>query len=426
MSDVTEGVVELWNRNHYTNASRYAIRWELKEDDKVIQSGDLALSTAPLSQELVHIPYKKPALIPGKEYRLMLHAVLKKDELWAKAGHEVAWEELELPWSLPCSSEEKAQGVPSYSLSEKELVVSGDGFKYVFNRTDGQLTSMVVQDMELLESPLRLNLWRAPLANELDNWNASSARSSNWKEGYGYTVATEMYSAGIERLTHQPLSFSVSETTEGVHIHIIDAELMGKGEKEKKDLYIEGVQNNGIINHYEYIINSEGTIEIRHVLKPEGKMPLWFPRIGLTLTVSDALDQVKWYGRGPQENYPDRKTGYPMGIYASTVQAMYEPYLMPQDYGLRTDVRWLQLTTDKGIGLQFKMNEWFNFNIYPYSTDNLTKAMYTYQLQKQKGMTLNLDYATTGVGCTARGVFGAYKAMPQEYRRTISIRPMMK
>ena len=67
MSDVTEGVVELWNRNHYTNASRYAIRWELKEDDKVIQSGDLALSTAPLSQELVHIPYKKPALIPGKE-----------------------------------------------------------------------------------------------------------------------------------------------------------------------------------------------------------------------------------------------------------------------------------------------------------------------------------------------------------------------
>ena len=194
----------------------------------------------------------------------------------------------------------------------------------------------VYKRQELLESPLRLNLWRAPLANELDNWNASSARSSNWKEGYGYTVATEMYSAGIDRLTHQPLSFSVSETTEGVHIHIIDAELMGKGEKEKKDLYIEGVQNNGIINHYEYIINSEGTIEIRHVLKPEGKMPLWFPRIGLTLTVSDALDQVKWYGRGPQENYPDRKTGYPTGIYASTVQAMYEPYLMPQDYGLRT------------------------------------------------------------------------------------------
>ena len=70
--------------------------------------------------------------------------------LYTSAGHEVAWEELELPWSLPCSSEEKAQGVPSYSLSEKDLVVSGDGFKYVFNRTAGHLTSMVVQDIELL------------------------------------------------------------------------------------------------------------------------------------------------------------------------------------------------------------------------------------------------------------------------------------
>lgn len=88
---------------------------------------------------------------------------------------------------------------------------------------------------------------------------------------------------------------------------------------------------------------------------------------------------------------------------------------MPQDYGLRTDVRWLQLTTDKGIGLQFKMNEWFNFNIYPYSTDNLTKAMYTYQLQKQKGMTLNLDYATTGVGCTA----AVYSVLTRRCRRNI-------
>ena len=208
MSDVTEGVVELWNRNHYTNASRYAIRWELKEDDKVIQSGDLALSTAPLSQELVHIPYKKPALIPGKEYRLMLHAVLKK-KMNCGQKPDMRWHGKNLNCLGACHAlrKKKAQGVPSYSLSEKELVVSGDGFKYVFNRTDGQLTSMVVQDMELLESPLRLNLWRAPLANELDNWNASSARSSNWKEGYEYTVATEMYSAGIDRLTHQPLSF---------------------------------------------------------------------------------------------------------------------------------------------------------------------------------------------------------------------------
>ena len=94
-----------------------------------------------------------------------------------------------------------------YSLSEKNWLSPEMASNMYSTVPDGQLTSMVVQDMELLESPLRLNLWRALLANELDNWNASSARSSNWKEGYGYTVATEMYSAGIDRLTHQPLSF---------------------------------------------------------------------------------------------------------------------------------------------------------------------------------------------------------------------------
>lgn len=426
MVDVTEGVVELWNRNHFTSAAQYDIRWELKEDDKVIQSGGLALATAPQNRELVHIPYKKPVVMPGKEYRLMFHATLKKDELWAKAGHEVAWEQIELPWNQPCIDEKTCLSVPSCIQTDSEVIVSGEGFRYSFNRSSGQLVSMVVQGTEMLKSPLQLNLWRAPLANELDNWNASTARSSNWKDGYGYTVATEMYSTGIDCLTHQPLSFSVSETAGTVHVRIVDIELIDKGEKEKKDLYIEGVRNNGIISQYDYIINGEGTIEIHHILKPEGQMPLWFPRVGLTLTVNDALDHVKWYGRGPQENYPDRKTGYPIGIYKSTVHDMYEPYLMPQDYGLRTDVRWLQLTTDKGIGMQFRMNEYFNFNIYPYSTDNLTKAMYTYQLQEQDGMTLNLDYVTSGVGCTARGIFSSYRAMPQEYRRKITIKPLMR
>jgi beta-galactosidase len=103
---------------------------------------------------------------------------------------------------------------------------------------------------------------------------------------------------------------------------------------------------------------------------------------------------------------------------------LYEPYLIPQDYGLRTDIRWVRLTGDDGTGLQFEMNELFNFNVYPYSTENLTKAMYTYQLQKQDGLTVNLDYATTGVGCTARGVFDSYKAPVQEYNRTVTIRPV--
>lgn len=424
--DAENGVFEVWNRNHFLDTSIYDIRWELLEDDKPLQSGTLALATAPLTRERITLPYKKPVIIPGKEYRLLVRSLLKKEELWAPAGHEVAWDEFELPWKESVKEVKKITAAPVYEYTDTTLIVSGTNFRYQFNRRDGQLTSIVYQGVEMLKSPICLNLWRAPLANELDNWNASNAHSSKWKEGFGYTMATEMYSAGLNNLTLQPLSFSVSEVKGRVCVSIVNTELMGKGEKEKKDLYIEGVQSNGILNKYEYVIYGDGTIEVNHTLKPEGRMPLWFPRVGLTLTLNDALNCVQWYGRGPQENYPDRKTGYRIEKYTTTVQGMYEPYLMPQDYGLRTDVRWVRFTDNQGTGLQFEMNELFNFNAYPYSTDNLTKAMYTYQLQKQEGVTLNLDYATTGVGCTARGVFNSYKAQPTEYNRKVTIKPILK
>ena len=103
---------------------------------------------------------------------------------------------------------------------------------------------------------------------------------------------------------------------------------------------------------------------------------------------------------------------------------MYEPYLIPQDYGLRTDNRWVRICNGRGTGLQIMSTELFNFNIYPFSTDNLTKATYTYQLVEQDGNTFNLDYATSGVGCTARGIFSAYRVQPQVFEREITIIPV--
>ena len=118
---------------------------------------------------------------------------------------------------------------------------------------------------------------------------------------------------------------------------------------------------------------------------------------------------------------PKCKTGYAVGVYKNTVDGMHEEYLQPQDNGLRTDNRRMSLHNDDGLGIEFRMDALFNFNVSNYSTDNLTKAMYPYQLQKQDGVTLNLDYATSGVGCTARAIYPAYKVYPTPYKRTIRI-----
>ncbi len=101
---------------------------------------------------------------------------------------------------------------------------------------------------------------------------------------------------------------------------------------------------------------------------------------------------------------------------------MYEPYLIPQDYGLRCDNRWVKMTDETGTGLEFSGDRLFNFSAHPYTTENLTKALYPFQLHKSDGITFNLDYATSGVGCTALSVFPAYQVMPQKYDFRVTVR----
>ncbi len=419
--DAEKGWVEVWNRNHFLNASFYRTQWFLEADGEVIEKGELTLQIPPLSKNHIQIPYHKPALVAGKEYRVTISSTLKKDEIWASAGHEVAWDQLELPWYIQKETPQKKSGTLTFNEMPDGITVKGADFTFTFNKS-GALASIDCQGLELLKSPLSLNVWRAPLANELDNWNSSNARSVNWREGYGQFLSTEYYSLGIDRLATYPMSINVFKLEDKVYIQVRDITLTGKSGTEDLDRYIRGRSVNGFENLYSYTITGDGEISLHHTINPQGRMPLWLPRIGLTMTLSKNLDKVEWYGRGPQENYPDRKTGYKTGVYSTTVTEMYEPYLIPQDHGLRTDNRWLRMTNGKGVGLEFSMDQWFNFNAYPYSTENLTKAQYTYQLLEMDGITLNLDYDTSGVGCTARGIYNAYRTYPTLYERELKIK----
>jgi beta-galactosidase len=103
---------------------------------------------------------------------------------------------------------------------------------------------------------------------------------------------------------------------------------------------------------------------------------------------------------------------------------MTEPYLIPQDYGLRTDNRYVSFYNDKGEGIEFSGEELFNFNAWPYSVENLTKALYTYQLKPFDGITFNFDHVTSGVGCTARSVFNKYRVLPAVYEYKMVVRPL--
>ena len=430
--DSRTGTIEIWNHLAFVNASAYVTTWTITADDKVVASGIMNLDIDPLQTKAYKIPYTKPSIEAGKEYRLNISTSLAKDEIWAKKGHEVAWEQFELSdWNIPAATAAKPSGRVTMEQSDGRIIARGANFTYTFDAASGELCGMEVDGRNVLTEPLKLNVWRAPLANELDGWNNLPSRSAvlNNKQGFGAighsnTVATIFYSAGLDKVGYKPMSVKAREVDGSVYVDVREYALFGAAVETQLDAYITGRTNVGIESCYSYKIDGDGTITVHHLLNPEGDMPAWLPRVGVTMSINKELGNVEWYGRGPQASYPDRKTGYRMGIYKDTVEDMYEPYLVPQDYGLRMDNRWVRFTDESGKGLEFRMNEPFAFNAYPFTTDNLTKSMYQYQLQKSGDITLNLDYATSGVGCTARSIFDAYRAYPSGYERTITITPI--
>ena len=422
LTDANEGRMEVWNRLFFTNASAYETRWMLKADDEVLEEGTLEIDVAPRARQEVSIPLHRPAIVPGREYWLEVSTTLRKDEVWAPKGHEVAWEQFRMPWFSAPAPAAAAEGPLTVEENEKRLCVTGRDFAYTFDKESGSLCSIRMKDKEIIGEPLRLNLWRAPLTNEEDGWNAYSLRPATVNKIYGERLASEYYAKGLDRLSFCPTSITASKEKECISVSIRQIVLIGQSQKEQQDQYIFSLSCSGYENLFTYEIHPDGELVISHQMNPQGSMPMWLPRVGLTTTLHASLDHVAWYGRGPQENYPDRQTGYRMGIWKCLADEMFEPYLLPQDYGLRTENRWLTLTDGEGHGLRISMDQPFNFNVYPYSTDNLTKAQYPYQLMRQEGRTLNLDYETSGVGCTARGILPGYRVAPRAMNRTLILK----
>ena len=428
--DAEQGAVEVWNRSSFLNASVYETSWTLTADDEVVASGTLPLDVAPGERKVTLLPVPHPQAVPGKEYRLNITSVLAKDEIWAPKGHEVSWDQFELTeWNVPATVR-RAGGKARLSRSEDSFAVSGEGFTYRFDAATGELVSAVVGGKELLSKPLKLNVWRAPIANEVDGWGGSSAGRVN-APGYnavGHTsqiLAAHYYAAGLDRMSAMPIRTTAREAGDDVVVEVRDLALLGSEDKQL-DAYISGRSWSGFEETYLWKVGGDGTITLHHKVNPQGTMPAWLPRLGVTLMLDASLKEVAWHGRGPQASYPDRKSGYRLGIWNTDVDAMYEPYLMPQDYGLRTDTRWVRLTDASGRGLEFSMDRPFAFNAYDCTTDNLTKAVYQYNLRRGGDITLNLDYATSGLGCTARGIFDAYRVYPAGYERTLTIRPVIR
>lgn len=177
-----------------------------------------------------------------------------------------------------------------------------------------------------------------------------------------------------------------------------------------------------------YTVHGNGALDLHAQVTPVGVELQSLPRIGLVMTLPPALELFTWFGRGPHENYVDRKEGAKVGLYTSTVTDQYVAYGMPQENGNKSDVRWATLTDGKGFGLQISGDSLLNLSAHHFTAADLTAAHHTYALPHRPEITLNIDYAQCGLGNAScgPGVLPSYLLPPQPVEFTIHLTPMVE
>jgi len=176
---------------------------------------------------------------------------------------------------------------------------------------------------------------------------------------------------------------------------------------------------------YMYTVYGSGDVVVDVHVVPGGDLPP-LPRIGLKMTLPGGYEQFTWYGRGPHESYVDRKEGAPVGVYSGTVDEQYVPYVVPEENGNKTDVRWVALIDEEGDGLLVVGMPSLEVSAHHYTAEDFTIAAHTHELTRREEITLNLDHVQTGLGgeSCGPGTLEKYRVWPKETRFSLRLRAL--
>ena len=396
--DLAERSIEVKNWYDFTNLKDFAAgQWRLKADGKVIQSGRLpVLDLAAGASKRLSIPTKAFKPLPGIEYFLELTFTLQHDQPWAKAGHEIAWDEFKLPDFAPALATSADQSAPPKLAEDGATVtVSGQNFEVVFDKQAGALTSWRFRGEQLVRSPLRPDFWRA----QIDNDRGRDMRKSQgvWRDAY---EGAEIRSVTAQQ---QPQS------------HAVVVKVMKELPK------VEAIWET------DYTVDGRGDVIVEAHFKPKKTDLPKLVRLGMQMTLPAGFERITWLGPGPQETYCDRKDAK-FGLYSGTVEdQFYAEYTEPGETGNKVELRWLALANGK-IGLLAipERAGLLSANALHYGTADLNAGKHAFELPHRDFVTLTLDLKQQGVGGDTS--WGAWPheefLIPcQEYSYSFRLRP---
>ncbi len=366
--DANAGLVAVKNRSYFTSSDAVAIRWELLENGQAVASGTLeGLDIPPQGEALVDIGLDRSLLRQGNEYFLNFSFTTRRPTLWAEAGFKVAGEQLRLDYSYVPQPSAKATA-PLKVADGACPVITGTGFSASFDRKLGLLSELSYGGEKVLPKPLKPCFWRVPTDND--------------EGGKGRSFAARWRKAGLNDYGIVPGKMHVWQISDcEVRISAENRLVCAAGE---------------IVYAVEYAVYGNGSIAVTNEFQVDAALPP-LARVGVETELPAAWDQVAWYGRGPFESYADRKSAAHVGIHACKVADLHFPYVMPQESGNRTDVRWLEIVGPKQA-LRITGTPYFEFNVQDYSDVALDESKTTHRLDRGDATRLHIDLRQMGVG----------------------------
>ncbi len=412
MLDAKTGKIEIFNKNYFEPVKGYNIVWSLWKDgvciakDQPLQGPRVIL--APRMKQVYTLPYNFAALEAGSEYFAKVEFLLAEDQPWAKKGYVQMDEQLfvKAAEEIPALAQ-KGDAVATATEADGSVVVEGNGFKAVFCNATGSLHSLIYNGTTIIAdgNGPKLDAYRAPVDN--DNWCMG-----NWVKN------------GLHNLQHKALSHKLSKGANGeiVLSYTVESQapnaatLLGgtsgryKFEEHKNQKF--GPDDFKFTTNQIWTIYNDGSIELQAAIV-SNKPSLDLPRLGYAMMLPSALDNYAYYGRGPINNYNDRKTSQFIELHSSPVKESYTILAKPQAMGNREEVRWCALTNKAGNGAVFVGNKPMSTSALPWSEQEITLAPHPHQLPASKGIVLHLDTKVTGLGGNSCGQGG-----PLNYDRT--------
>ena len=438
--DMKQGQIEIFNKNYFEPLKNYQIVWSLYKDGVCVKKNQPLQGAknivGPREKGIYTLPYDYASLDANSEYFVTVQFLLGKDMPWAKKGYVQMEEQLRVKGAdvaAPSISAVAKNGkAMKYQLDKaaKRASITGENFQVAFDLNTGAIYSLKYGNQIIIKdgNGPKLDAYRAPTDNDA-GIGYHNAWFKNGLYDLQHVVKSWTCTPNKKDGTYK-LDFTVeSQGKEGCDVNYgnrdRDPESCYNFEKNKRALTDADLK---FTSRQIYTIYKDGSIEMQSAIGAN-RSKVILPRIGYSMVLPSELNQYDYYGRGPVNNYNDRKTSQFIGWYHSPVAEQGIMLPKPQAQGNREEVRWCAVTNSQQQGVVFISDSTMSASALPWSQQELTLAAHPYQLPKSSGTHLHLDAKVTGLGGASCGQGGPLT--PDQVRSTPTtfgfiIRPAVK